>query len=214
VISALANLPFVRMLALSGGTAHRNARGKDDIDLFVVAAAGRAYTAYTMLYLASVLTRRRGIVCPNYLVDEGNLRIAYHHDLFTAHQAVSLVPIAGLETFDRFVAANRAWVRTFYPSYAPRPPGATLGAGLAQRVGEKLLGWNLGEQLERLLSVGWRLHLGRRAAWAPRADLVLDPGILKLHLSDHRRNVLALFEERLETYRRLWPRAGERRTGS
>ena len=103
VIAWLASLPFVRMLALSGGTAHRNARGGDDIDLFVVARAGRAYTAYTMLFLASTITRRRGIVCPNYLVDEDNLRIAYHHDLFTAHQAVSLVPIAGLETFAEFV---------------------------------------------------------------------------------------------------------------
>ena len=95
VIAWLASLPFVRMLALSGGTAHRNARGGDDIDLFVVARAGRAYTAYTLLFIASTITRRRGIVCPNYLVDEDNLRIAYHHDLFTAHQAVSLVPIAG-----------------------------------------------------------------------------------------------------------------------
>ena len=40
VIAALAALPFVRSLALSGGTAHRNARGGDDIDLFVVTAAG------------------------------------------------------------------------------------------------------------------------------------------------------------------------------
>src|SRR5580704_9016220 len=100
VIAALAALPFIRMLALSGGTAHRNARGGDDIDLFVVAAAGHVYTTYTLLFLASRLTHTRGVVCPNYLVDERNLTIAYHHDLFTAHQALSLVPIAGLETFE------------------------------------------------------------------------------------------------------------------
>jgi glycosyltransferase involved in cell wall biosynthesis len=204
VIGALASLPFVRMLALSGGTAHRNARGGDDIDLFVVATAGRAYTAYTMLYLASTLTRRRGILCPNYLVDENHLRIAYHHDLFTAHQAISLVPIAGLDTFDAFVRANEAWVRAFYPSYLPRPPGATLASSPWQRVGEKVLGWSLGDQVERLLSVGWRFHLGRRAASAARPDLVLDAGILKLHLSDHRRRVLDRFAGRLRTLRERW----------
>ena len=107
VMGALASLPFVRMLALSGGTAHHNARGGDDIDLFVVATAGRAYTAYTMLFLASTVTRRRGILCPNYLVDENHLRIAYHHDLFTAHQAISLVPIAGLEHLRRLRARER-----------------------------------------------------------------------------------------------------------
>ncbi len=204
VIGALASLPFVRMLALSGGTAHKNARGGDDIDLFVVATAGRAYTAYTLLFLASYLTRRRGILCPNYLVDENHLRIAYHHDLFTAHQAISLVPIAGLDTFDAFVCANEGWVRTFYPAYLPRPPGATLTSSPVQRVVEGLLRWSLGDELERLLSVGWRFHLGRRAASAPRPDLVLDPGILKLHLSDHRRRVLGTFAERLRPYRERW----------
>jgi glycosyltransferase involved in cell wall biosynthesis len=208
VIAWLASLPFVRMLALSGGTAHRNARGGDDIDLFVVARAGRAYTAYTMLFLASVLTRRRGIVCPNYLVDEDNLRIAYHHDLFTAHQAVSLVPIAGLGTFADFVAANRAWVRGFYPSYVPRPPGAVVAPSRWQPLGERLLAWSAGDEIERLLSAGWRFHLARRAASAPRPDLVLDPGILKLHLSDHRRNVMERFSRRLGELRRRWKGGG------
>ena len=204
VIGALASLPFVRMLALSGGTAHRNARGGDDIDLFVVATAGRAYTAYTMLFLASYLTRRRGILCPNYLVDENHLQIAYHHDLFTAHQAISLVPIAGLPTFDAFVRANEEWVRRFYPAYLPRAPGATLTTSPVQRWAENLFRWTLGDQVERLLSVGWRYHLGRRAASAPRPDLVLDPGILKLHLSDHRRRVLDQFATRLNAFRERW----------
>jgi hypothetical protein len=211
VIAALASLPFVRMLALSGGTAHRNARGGDDIDLFVVATAGRAYTAYTMLFLASTLTRRRGILCPNYLVDEGHLRIAYHHDLFTAHQAISLVPLAGLETFERFVAANQAWVRGFYPSYVPREPEGSLAASPLQRLAERAFAWSLGDEIERVLSVGWRFHLGRRAARSPQPDLVLDPGVLKLHLSDHRRHVLARFEERLAGFRQNW-RGGEGRS--
>jgi glycosyltransferase involved in cell wall biosynthesis len=204
VIGTLASLPFVRMLALSGGTAHKNARGGDDIDLFVVATAGRAYTAYTMLFLASTLTRRRGIVCPNYLVDENHLRIAYHHDLFTAHQAISLVPIAGLDTFEAFVRANEVWVRAFYPSYQPRPPGRTLRPSLLQRMAESALRSPAGDQIERLLSIGWRFHLGRRAASAPRPDLVLDPGILKLHLSDHRRRVLQTFAGRLHALRERW----------
>jgi len=204
VMAALASLPFVRMLALSGGTAHKNARGGDDIDLFVVATAGRAYTAYTMLFLASTLTRRRGILCPNYLVDENHLRIAYHHDLFTAHQAISLVPIAGLDTFDAFVRANETWVRAFYPSYLPRPPGATLRPSWLQRIAEATLRSPVGDEIERLLSIGWRFHLGRRAASAPRPDLVLDPGILKLHLSDHRRRVLQNFATRLHSFRERW----------
>jgi glycosyltransferase involved in cell wall biosynthesis len=210
VIAALAALPFVRTLALSGGTAHRNARGGDDIDLFVVTAAGRIYTTYTLLFLASRLTHTRGVVCPNYLVDENNLEIAYHHDLFTAHQAISLVPIAGLETFDRFVAANRDWVRRFYPSYESRPPALTIGPAGVQRLAERALDLG-GQAVERALATAWRFHLGRRAARARGSDVVVSSGILKLHLSDHRRRVLARFEARLDELRARWgaPRAPE-----
>jgi hypothetical protein len=203
VISALATLPFIRMLALSGGTAHRNARGGDDIDLFVVAAAGHVYTAYTMLFLISRVTGTRGVVCPNYLVDEDHLEIAYHHDLFTAHQAISMVPIAGLDVFARFVSANDEWVRKLYPGYQPRPAAAQLGRPRLQAAIER--GVELaGDRLEQLLRVVWRLHLGRRVAKATGSDLVLGGGILKLHLSDHRRRVLNRFEQRLQGLRAEW----------
>jgi glycosyltransferase involved in cell wall biosynthesis len=208
VIAALANLPYIRMLALSGGTAHRNARGGDDIDLFVVVAAKRVYTAYTMLFLASRLTRTRGVVCPNYLVDEEHLAIAYHHDLFTAHQAISLVPIAGHDVFARFMATNEGWIRPFYPGFQPRPAAARLGGARVQAVIERVIGM-AGERLERALRVGWRLHLGRRVARATGSDLVLAGGILKLHLSDHRRRVLDRFAARLDGLRAEWEARAE-----
>jgi len=203
VIEALAALPYVRSLALSGGTAHRNARGGDDIDFFVVTAAGRVFTTYTLLFLASRLTHTRGVVCPNYLVDERHLTIAYHHDLFTAHQALSLVPIAGLETFERFVAANRDWVRDFYPSYEPRPAVAVIATAGVQRLAERAIELG-GAAVEQLLATVWRFHLGRRAARAPRADVVVSGGILKLHLSDHRRRVLARYQASLDDLRARW----------
>ena len=206
VIAALATLPFIRMLALSGGTAHRNARGGDDIDLFVVAAAGRMFTAYTMLFLASRLTRTRGIVCPNYVVDEDNLQIAFHHDLFTAHQALSLVPIAGLTTFERLVAANRDWVRAFFPGYEPREPAVVTTPSRGQRWAERVMGLG-GGAVEQALGVAWRYRLGRRAARARNADVVLSGGVLKMHLSDHRRRVLARFAGRLDELRASWPAA-------
>ena len=211
VIAALAALPFVRSLALSGGTAHRNARGGDDIDLFVVTAAGRVFTTYTLLFLASRLTHTRGVVCPNYLVDEHNLQIVYHHDLFTAHQALSLVPIAGHDMFERFVEANRDWVRDFYPAYEPRPATTTIDTSGVQRLAERVIAFG-GAAVEQLLATAWRFHLGRRAARTPRADLVVSGGILKLHLSDHRRRVLARFDARLDELRAKWPAESPRDT--
>jgi glycosyltransferase involved in cell wall biosynthesis len=206
-LEALASLPFVRMLAFSGGTAHKNPGSKPDIDLFVITAGGRAYTAYTLLFAAAKLTRTRGIVCPNYLIDENELPIAYHHDLFTAHQLISARPISGLDTYLAFCRANDAWVRPLFPGFQPRVGGESLGWTSLRMLGESVLA-PVAPPVERLLRWGWRFHLRRRAARARTGDVVLADGILKLHLSDYRRRVLDRFGARLAALRGRLARAG------
>jgi glycosyltransferase involved in cell wall biosynthesis len=201
LLGALASLPFVRMLAFSGATVHKNPGAHPDIDLFVVAAAGRAYAAYTFLFLATKLTGTRRTVCPNYLVDERELRIAYHHDLFTAHQLVSARPISGRDVYLAFCRANQPWVRQLFPAFEPRDGGLATSGSRLQRIGELAL-FPVAAPLEALLRRLWRLHLMRRTARARQPDVVLGDGILKLHLSDYRRRVLNRFGARLDDLRR------------
>ena len=196
----LATLPFVRMLAYSGGTAHQNPGRKPDIDLFVVAAPGGLYTAYTLIFLLTKLTRTRSVVCPNYLVDESELLIAYHRDLFTANQVVSARPLSGQDTYLAFCAANEQWVKAFFPGFRHRTGAATFGGAALQRAAEKVFALALAP-VERGLRAAWRFHLGRRAAQARHPDVVLSDGILKLHLSDYRRRVLEQFATRLDALR-------------
>jgi glycosyltransferase involved in cell wall biosynthesis len=200
MLRILATLPFVRMLAFSGGTAHQNPGTKPDIDLFVVAAGGHAYTTYSLLFAATKLSHTRGIVCPNYLIDEHELTIAYHHDLFTAHQLLSARPISGYETYLDFCRANEAWVQRLFPGFSPRPSGESIGWSRLRRAAEIVLA-PAARPLESLLRWGWRAHLRRRAARARTGDVVLADGILKLHLSDYRRRVLDRFAERLRALR-------------
>ena len=199
-LGMLATLPFVRMLAFSGGTAHQNPGTRPDIDLFVITAPQHAFTAYALLFLATKLTRTRGIVCPNYLIDENELQIAYHHDLFTAHQLVSARPISGETTYQAFCRANQEWVAELFPGFRPAQAGATVGRPVLQRIGEVALA-PLASPLERLFRFCWRLRLRRRAARARQPDVVLAEGILKLHLSDYRRRVLDRFTRRLAVLR-------------
>jgi hypothetical protein len=206
-LAMLASLPFVRMLAFSGGTAHQNPGTRPDIDLFVVAAAGHAYTTYSLLYAASKMTRTRGIVCPNYLIDENELAIAYHHDLFTAHQLISARPISGIDTYVAFCEANEGWVRRLFPGFRPRAGGPPVGWPRLQRAAELAFAPSAAG-LESLLRWGWRAHLRRRAARARSGDVVLANGILKLHLSDYRRRVLDRFADRLQALRARLPDAG------
>jgi glycosyltransferase involved in cell wall biosynthesis len=197
-LARLASLPFVRALVISGGLAHKNAGTRPDVDLFVVAAAGRAYTAYTALVLATKLAGSRRTICPNYVVDESNLAIAYHRDLFTAHQLVSAVPFSGRRAYEALCEANSAWVLPFFPGFAARRTRDALEAGVLQRLSEVALG-PAATVLEASLRTLWRLRLRRLAAAAPSADVVLSDGILKLHLSDYRRRVLERFSSRLQT---------------
>jgi glycosyltransferase involved in cell wall biosynthesis len=218
-LSALAALPFIRGLVISGGIAHRNPGARPDVDFFVVAARGRAYTAYTMLFLATKLTGTRQLICPNYLVDESELAIAYHRDLFTAHQLVCARPFSGQRTYEALCRTNETWVRRFFPGFVAQPPPASkvapAGAGDSrfapagagdlppigwQRAGELAL-WATAPVLEGLSRWVWRLRLRRRAAIVAHADVVLGDGILKLHLSDYRRRVLERFATRLQALR-------------
>jgi len=200
ILSLLARLPFVRALVLSGGVAHRNPGRRPDLDLFVITASGRAYTAYTMLFVATKLTGKRRVVCVNYVVDESELAIAYHHDLFTAHQLQSARPFSGQSAYEALCRANDAWVRRFFPTFSARAaagPSARVPSPL-QSLGELALGRPAVEWLTRAV---WRFHLRRRSAASPRADLVLSDGILKLHLSDYRPRVLGRFAARLDALR-------------
>jgi glycosyltransferase involved in cell wall biosynthesis len=211
-LAILEVLPFVRGLVVSGGVAHRNVAGRSaDIDLFVIAAAGRAYTAYTMLFLATTLTGTRRIICPNYIVDESELAIAYHRDLFTAHQLVSAKPMSGHPAYAALCAANTGWVRQLFPSFAARPDEHPRERSAVQAAAE-LAYWPAGPVLEALFRTAWRVRLRRRAAAAAHADVVLADGLMKLHLSDYRARVLARFAARLQDLRgdRALARPGQR----
>ncbi len=199
-LSRLADLPFVRALVISGGVAHKNAGKRPDVDLFVVAAAGRAYTAYSLLWLATKLTGTRRAICPNYLVDERELAIAYHRDLFTAHQLVSALPFSGQRAYRALCGANADWVRSFYPGFDAHETSGAREPGTLQATCELVLG-PVAPALEAVLRTAWRFRLRRRTAAARHADVVLADGILKLHLSDYRRLVLERFATRLQGLR-------------
>jgi glycosyltransferase involved in cell wall biosynthesis len=204
-LSALAALPFVRTLLISGGVAHRNAGSKPDVDLFVIAARDRAYTAFTMLFVATKLTGSRRVICPNYVIEEGELPIAYHRDLFTAHQLVSARPFSGHRGYEALCRVNEEWVRRFFPGFTAHAEG-TPGDGrpwasaAVQWIGEVALR-PTAPALEAVLRSMWRFRLSRRAAASAHADVVLADGILKLHLSDYRPRVLDRFAARLERMR-------------
>lgn len=192
-LSLVLRMPFVRMVALSGSLAHRNADQGADLDLFIVTSANRTWSVVvTLIVLARLLGWRRRL-CLNYAVSERALAIE-PRDLFSANQIVHLRPLCGLDTYERFLAAN-PFVREHYPNFRPCPGPSVAPAGATARILERLLSLTVAPLYERCCRFVYSRHLRRRAAsWQSREHVRLDPECLKLHTSSHRRRVMDRFE--------------------
>jgi hypothetical protein len=192
-LKLISNMPFVRMVALSGSLAHLNAEGSADLDLFVITTPHRVWSVTLAALVLTKLLRCRKHLCMNYVVSEHALAIE-PQDLFSANQIIHLRPVIGHRVFERFVKAN-PFVRDYYPNFEvpsgqpesqdPSPKSLiervlSCGAAqLAERVARSLYGW----------------HLRRKAAsWHSRDQVRLERECLKLHTSSHRQWVLTRFE--------------------
>lgn len=196
ILSFVAAMPFVRMVAMSGSLAHLNADESADLDLFVITAPHRVWSVTVWLLLIAKLLGWRRRLCLNYVISEHALGVE-PKDLFSANQIIHLRPITGGGVFTRFIDAN-PFVRSCYPNFAvPRHPGDHRAG--CRRVAESLLtigGAPLMERASRAL-YGW--HLRRRAAtWQSRDQVRLEPECLKLHTTSHRIAALDRYQRAVE----------------
>ena len=156
----LAALPFVRMVAVTGALSVENVEAGADIDYLVVVAAGRLWVCRALVTaLARLASVRGAALCPNYLLSVDTLAIPLR-SLYTAHELLQMVPLAGQATYSRMLDANR-WIAGFlpnaYPARAPAEGPGPVGGTLA-RLAEAALRGRLGNALEVRLQ---RLQIAR-----------------------------------------------------
>jgi len=200
ILSMVSNLPFVRMVALSGSLAHLNAEGSADLDLFVITAPNRVWSVTVITLLLAKLLGWRRRLCLNYVVSEQALTIE-PADLFSANQIIHLRPTSGHEVFARFVRTN-SFVRVFYPNFEPedfktsRPSaGATADKHGLKTLIERALSLGVAQLTEQIARVAYGWHLRRRAPeWQSRDQVKLEAECLKLHTSSHRTSTLQRLE--------------------
>jgi hypothetical protein len=196
-LDLVAALPFVRLVGLTGGAAHDNATDHD-VDVFLVARRGRAWSLALAVILLSRALGCRRTLCVNYVVDEDGSALP-ERDVFTAAEVAGVRPWAGGSGYRAFLQAN-AWVAQHLPNFmeaAPRESERVPQAGSPR--------W-----LERVLDLGpaplfeaaARAILGahfRRKWRGRRPGVSLSPSCLKLHAIDHAPRVRARFAELLST---------------
>ena len=202
ILSVVAAMPFVRMVALSGSLAHLNAERSADLDLFVITAPHRVWSVtLSLLVIARVFGWRRRL-CLNYVISEDALQVQ-PADLYSANQIIHLRPILGDEVFARFVDAN-PFVREIYPNFAlssqplePSVPQALKPSGpqALKTFFERVLSFGIAHVCERAARAIYGRHLHRRAtSWQSREQVQLDAECLKLHTRSHRAAALEQYE--------------------
>jgi hypothetical protein len=194
-LHVLAALPFVRLVALTGGCAHDNA-ADEDLDVFLVARTGRAWSVYLAVVLLSRLLRCRRTLCVNYVVDEEGARLP-ERDGFTAAEVAGLRPWAGAAGYRAFLQGN-PWVTDHLPNFMAEALQESLPLPELRgpRWLERLLDLGPAQIAEAAARVLLRAHFRRK--WPrPHPGVTLASSRLKLHPIDHAPGVRARFERAL-----------------
>lgn len=196
----IANLPFVRMVAVTGALASGNVEADADLDYLIVTKTGWLWLCRAMALAVDKLARLFGSpteLCPNYLITETSLALQ-DVDLFTAQELVRMVPLSGLDVYTAMRAAN-VWTDALLPGAGgpPRlPPGGAAGRSNLQRAAEFVLS---------LLPLAWleRWEMRRKIAKftrqrQPNAETRFSADLCKGHFDGHRAQTLRAFQARVD----------------
>jgi hypothetical protein len=111
----IGSLPFVRMVGLTGSLAVLNVSKDPDFDYMLVTVPGRLWTARAFVLLFNRVAKRLGhTICPNLIVAETALEWPLH-DLYSARELSQMIPITGLDVYQRLLQAN-VWAKDILPN--------------------------------------------------------------------------------------------------
>jgi hypothetical protein len=218
---AIGRLPFVRMVAVTGALAMDNVDPGTDIDYIVVTAPGRLWLCRALVVTMVRLAAQRGdIICPNYFLSEQALPLG-EPNIFTAHELVQMIPIAGVETYRRMCRLN-SWAAWFLPNAfdAPRRVDSYRGNGFSSDTddglaeqpfywgmaeaalrtpfGSRLERWEMARKV-RKLSQQLPERAGVGGAERSRTEVNFSADKCKGHFDSHRQRTLEAFSERLRS---------------
>ncbi len=124
VVFWLRFLPYVRMVAITGTVAMKNAGRKSDLDLLIVLKHGRIFLGRTLVTgLVHLMGKRRhgrhiaDRICLNCFLTDESLESRLQ-DLFSASEYFFTVPLTGRSTFSKFQNKNE-WIGKFKINFSP-----------------------------------------------------------------------------------------------
>jgi hypothetical protein len=185
------------MVAVTGSLAMNNATDNADLDYLVVTRPGRLWlTRALVILLVRIASRWEDTLCPNYFISENNLLFPVR-SLFSAHEVVQMVPLAGLQVYEKICRLN-AWAWEYLPNanshyieitprgFYPRAVKPLLEATMHLPPGDWLENWEMGRKLRKF---------GQMADAHPEA--CFSPDQCKGHFDDHGEYIQRAFADRM-----------------
>jgi len=127
----LGKIPTVRMVAVTGALAMKNATSESDIDLMIITRADSLWLTRALTYFVLRITgfeirvprdkNQKDKLCLNIWLDETALVWPKSdRNLYTSHEIAQIVPLVNKnQTYERFLVAND-WIQNFWP-FAVKP---------------------------------------------------------------------------------------------
>ncbi|NUM46408.1 MAG: hypothetical protein HUU38_17025 [Anaerolineales bacterium] len=193
----LAGFPFVRMVAITGTLAVNNVEHSADVDYFIVTHPGRLWLCRALIIGLVRVAARAGIVlCPNFFLSENALALP-DRSLYIAREMTQMIPVAGLEMYQRLRQANR-WVLDYLPNADGPPPvkiPPTPANPPSKRALETILATAPGTALER-----WEMNRKIRKFTAqapPSNEIRFSAERCQGHFDGYGKRTLEAFEARV-----------------
>jgi len=209
----LYKFPYVRAVAVSGSLSKNYADKKADIDYFIITKANRLWVARTILHLFKKLTflvGKENFFCMNYFVDEEDLIIP-EKNIYTAVEIVTLLPLAGTFTLNKFFEKNN-WTKKWLPCYEYKRNLKTAERGASfKKFTEWFLNSRAGEKLDTFLyrwtTRRWQKkeQLGRKNSKGRVMNLVTGKHFSKSNPETFQEKILTRYNDKIAWYFRYHP---------
>ncbi|MFA5124648.1 MAG: hypothetical protein WC473_02375 [Patescibacteria group bacterium] len=203
----IARLPYVKAVAVYSSLALKNSSSESDIDLFIITASGRLWTArffvnsfLKFFRLRAQEKNTKDKFCASYFVSEENLSLAKVNQpgcFLPYYEGATFLFVADDKIIiEQFFCANN-WLKIKLPNWQPSQ------VLIRQRTGRLFKG--LREFTAGLISERhyknwqWRILPQKYFDACDGRNVILDPAIIKLHLRDKRQNHCQSFQEKLNS---------------
>ncbi|MFA6428211.1 MAG: hypothetical protein WCW02_01555 [Candidatus Buchananbacteria bacterium] len=213
VLKILANLPFVRMIAICNSLAYNNSRAEGDIDLFIITTPGKIWTsrclANLFLWLFNLrpkTTQTQDKLCLSFWVTADNLNLQPatlgEADIYFQYWLATLWPIYDAGGYYTSLVRENVWLKKFLPNWSGKlpPPRRRVNLGafgyFLKKLGEKLLVANWLEKLIRERSLE---EMPKALTDLANQDtrVLINEQMLKLHTKDRRQEYQDKYQQKL-----------------